>query len=282
VKAKKSKAKHEWKRLEKRALRLVSKDLQANYSAGGPRCKLSGYQVDAYGIFGKVAIVFECKTTAADRRININKAVDQLAGRRPAICRALQERHGRQLKYFRFVIIVGNASEIIPYTQRSRKPKDIYVWSPKYFDAIEGLAKGIKGKAVAYILKELHVRNLRACLPQSIRHCIVPAIRVSTRSNGDGTMYLFFATAQSLLDLCYVARVESDHPMAYQRLLNRAKNRRVYQRRRHIQEQCCIEYPFVCALSEKDRIRAWEYEGVIRAINNSIRPGEFVDHRRTT
>ena|ERR1700746_1481368 len=131
VKAIKSKTKHEWKKLEKRALRLVSKDLQANYSAGGPRCKLSGYQVDAYGIFGRVAIVFECKTTAADRRININKAVDQLAGRRPAICRALQERHGRQLKYFRFVIIVGNASEIVPYTQRSRKPKDIYVWRPK-------------------------------------------------------------------------------------------------------------------------------------------------------
>jgi DNA sulfur modification protein DndB len=220
--------KHEWKKVEKRVLKFISKDLQANYSAGGPACRLSGYQVDAYGIFGKVAIIFECKTTAADRRININKAVDQLAGRRPAICRALRERHGRHLKCFRFVVVVGNASEIVPYTRRSRKPKDIFVWSPKYFDAIEGLARGIKSKAVPYILKELRVKDLRICLPQKKKPCILPAIRVNTNSNGKGAaMYSFFATAQSLLDLCYVARVESDYPNAYQRLLNKSRLKKI-------------------------------------------------------
>jgi DNA sulfur modification protein DndB len=218
----------EWQKLEKRAYRLLSKRLQANDAGGGPLCKLSGFQTDAYGIFGKVALVLECKTTARNKRININQAVDKLAGRRPALRRALREKYGKQLKYFRFVIVVGNASAIAPYNRRSKKPRDISVWTPKYFDAVESLASGIGNKAVPYILKELRISNLRASLNEKKPYELLPAIRVSPDgTKNSGTIYSFFAPARSLLDLCYVARVESDQPRAYQRLLNRSRLKKI-------------------------------------------------------
>src|SRR5262245_16346636 len=105
-------AQKEWKKLEKRALRLLSRHLQAPYSAGGPACKLAGYQIDAYGVFNKIAIVFECKTSGPERRINVNATIDKLAGRRAVLCRALKKQHGHRLKVFRFVVVVGKAAEI--------------------------------------------------------------------------------------------------------------------------------------------------------------------------
>ena len=62
-----------WKNLERQMLRLVSKHLQADDFDGGPKCSIGGYQIDAYGVFAKTALIFECKT---GRRVNLKQAVD--------------------------------------------------------------------------------------------------------------------------------------------------------------------------------------------------------------
>ncbi len=56
----------DWKSIERGTLRMLSKHVQANHADGGSKCFLAGYQIDAYGVFGQVALVFECKTDRRD------------------------------------------------------------------------------------------------------------------------------------------------------------------------------------------------------------------------
>jgi DNA sulfur modification protein DndB len=212
-----------WKTVERRTVRMLSKHLQADLAGGGSKCVLGGYQIDAYGIFGRVALVFECKTTR-HRRLNINDAIDKLAGSRSAIRRDLRRRHGKRLKHFRFVVLVGRADQISRYDRRRRKPRDVSVWTPKYFEAVEQLSKTIKRRALPYVLKELGFANLGRLLLGRRRAVAIPSLRVKLgRGKRSPVLHAFFVPARILLDLGYVARLESSNPRAYQRLLSRSR-----------------------------------------------------------
>jgi DNA sulfur modification protein DndB len=212
-----------WKNIERRTLRMLSKHLQADLADGGSKCVLAGYQIDAYGIFGRIALVFECKT-ARHRRLNINDAIDKLAGSRSAIRRDLRRRHGKRLEHFRFVVLVGSADRISRYGRRRRKPKDVSVWTPKYFEAVEQLSKTIRRRALPYVLKELGLANLGKLLLAGRRTVAIPSLRVKPgRGKRNPVLHAFFAPARILLDLGYVARLESSNPRAYQRLLSKSR-----------------------------------------------------------
>jgi DNA sulfur modification protein DndB len=205
-----------WKNLERQMLRLVSKHLQADDFGGGPKCSIGGYQIDAYGVFAKTALIFECKT---GKRVNLKQAVDRLSAARSIIRREIRHQHGKHIRYFRFVIVVGRTEDIAKH--RRRMPKDIVVWTPKYFDSVKSLAKAINRRALPYILKELHFKDLREAMAMPRAKIRLPALRVKLRSNQrNESIYSFFAPARTLLDLGYVARLESNLPSAYQRLLN--------------------------------------------------------------
>jgi DGQHR domain-containing protein len=205
-----------WKNLERQMLRLVSKYLQADNSGGGPKCSIGGYQVDAYGVFAKTALVFECKT---GRRVNLKQAVDRLIAGKAKIRKELRLRHGRHIEFFRFIIVVGSAEEIAKHHRRHSIPKDIVVWTPKYSHSVRSLAKAINRRAIPYILKELNCKDLRRAMAMPRAKLQLPALRVKNRRT-EGAIYTFFASARTLLDLGYVARLESNLPSAYQRLLN--------------------------------------------------------------
>lgn len=199
-------------------LRLVSKHLQADDFNGGPKCSLGGYQVDAYGVFARTALVFECKT---GRRVNVKQAVDRLSAAKTAIRREIRHRHGKHIRYFRFVIVVGKTEDIAKHRRRHQMSKDIAIWTPKYFHSVNNLAKAINRRALPYILKELHFKDLREAMAMPRAKILLPALRVKHASNRrTESIYAFFAPARTLLDLGYVARLESNLPSAYQRLLN--------------------------------------------------------------
>jgi DGQHR domain-containing protein len=205
-----------WKNLERQMLRLVSKHLQADDFDGGSKCSIGGYQIDAYGVFAKTALIFECKT---GRRVNLKQAIDRLSAAKTTIRREIRHRHGKQIRYFRFVIVVGRTEDIAKH--RRRMPKDIVVWTPKYFHSVKSLAKAINRRALPYILKELHFKDLREAMAMPRAKIRLPALRIKRGSNqGNESIYSFFAPARTLLDLGYVARLESNLPSAYQRLLN--------------------------------------------------------------
>jgi hypothetical protein len=87
-------ARRAWQDFERRTLRMLSKNLLADRAEGRSKCFLAGYQIDAYGVWGKVALVFECKTTTRRKRINVNSEVDKLAGKRSAVVRHLRRLYG--------------------------------------------------------------------------------------------------------------------------------------------------------------------------------------------
>jgi len=207
-----------WRQLERQLYRFVAKQLVAEHADGGPKCIIAGYQIDAYGVFAKTALIFECKT---GRKVNLKQAIDRLAAGRNAIRREIQKRHGKKIKTFRFVVVVGNAGEIAKHARRSRTPKDIIIWKPKYFQAVRNLAQAINGRALPYILRELRIKDLRQALGMPRRALTVPALRILQGPNKKkGVVYSFFAPARAFLDYGYVARLESDMPDAYQRLLH--------------------------------------------------------------
>jgi hypothetical protein len=151
-------------------------------------------------------------------------SVKPLAGKRAAVVRHLRGLYGKQLKYIRFIIVVSNAENIARYNARRRKPRDIFVWNEKYFDAVEKLSRGINRRALPYILKELGVKDLRVVLDHRKKPERVPALRVEYNlANDRGALYSFFVSARTLADLGYVARLESGDPNAYQRLLNNSR-----------------------------------------------------------
>jgi DGQHR domain-containing protein len=175
---------------------------------------LGGYQVDAIGVFGTVALVFECKTTSERKAINLNRAVDIVAGRRLAIRAAIREKYGKRIRTIRFIVIAHNVSRISA-SGRGKKPTDIQVWTP-YFDAVEGLARAIERRALPYVYRELRIKNLARAL--SVPRCreVFPALRVRLKQKS--FLYSFFVPANVLLDVGYVARLEAQ-AVAYQRLL---------------------------------------------------------------
>lgn len=201
-----------WKNLERQMLRLVSKHLHADDFDGGSKCSVGGYQIDAYGVFAKTALIFECKT---GRRVNLKQAVDRLSAARTTIRREIRHRHGKHIEYFRFVIVVGRTDDIAKHRRRHQMPKDIVVWTPKYFHSVKSLAKAINRRALPYILKELHFKDLREAMAMPRAKIRLPALRVKHISNQrKGSVYAFFAPARTLLDLGYVARLESNLPSA--------------------------------------------------------------------
>jgi DGQHR domain-containing protein len=206
-----------WKRLEKRTLRLLGRYLHADQTDGGTKCVLAGCQVDAVGIFGSVAIVFECKTTHAKKVINLSHAIDVIAGRRTAIRAALRHRYGKHIRTIRFIVIAHNVTRISGSGRRKRKPADIRVWTPKYFDAVESLARAINRRALPYILREMGIKNLAKASGIKGGTEVFPALRVRLKKNT--FLYSFFAPASVLLDVGYVARLEMAEGDAYQRLL---------------------------------------------------------------
>lgn len=213
----------EWKNLERQMLRLVSKDLQADDFGGGPKCSIGGYQIDAYGVFAKTALIFECKT---GKRVNLKQAIDRLAAGKRTIQREIRLRHGKQIQYFRFIIVVGKADDIAKHRRRHAMPKDIVVWTPKYFHSVKSLAKAINRRALPYILNELHFKDLRQAMAMPRAKIQLPALRVKSGSKAHKeSVYAFFAPARTFLDLGYVARLESNLPSAYQRLLNGSRLR---------------------------------------------------------
>lgn len=214
-----------WRNLERQMLRLVSKHLQADDFDGGPKCSIGGYQVDAYGVFAKTALIFECKT---GRRVNLKQVIDRLSAAKTIIRREIRRRHGKHIKYFRFVIVVGRTEDIAKHRRRQQKPKDIVVWTPKYFHSVKSLAKAINRRALPYILKELHFKDLREAMAMPRSKIRLPALRVKrTLNRRKESIYTFFAPARTLLDLGYVARLESSLPSAYQRLLNGSRLRAI-------------------------------------------------------
>lgn len=212
-----------WKNLERQTLRLVSKHLQADDFDGGPKCSIGGYQIDAYGVFARTALIFECKT---GRRVNLKQAVDRLSAGRAIIRRDIRQLHGKHIKYFRFVIVVGRTEDIAKHRRRHQMPKDIVVWTPKYFHSVKSLAKAINRRALPYLLKELHFKDLREAMAMPRAKVRLPALRIKRASSQrKESIYTFFAPARTLLDLGYVARLESNLPSAYQRLLNGSRLR---------------------------------------------------------
>jgi len=210
-----------WRRLEQRTQTLVSKLLMADHADGGSHCVLGGCQIDALGVFGNTALIFECKTTRKNKSINLNHAVDVLAGRKQVIRSAIRQIYGSNILYFRFIVVAHNVSDIATYSRRRKKPNDIYVWTPKYFDTVESLAKSIGSYALPYVLRELHVKDLRSALAIKDRYLRIPALRLPLK--GKSSLYSFFAPAGLLLGCGYVARLEANNGYAYQRLLSRGR-----------------------------------------------------------
>ena len=215
-----------WQRFERQTLRLLGTHLQAKHAEGGSKCTLAGCQIDAFGVFERVALVFESKSSQSRQSINVNKTLDQLAGRKNAIVRALRNRYGKQIKYVRFIVVVHNASDISSLARKRTKPKDIYIWTPKYFEGVKSLAKTLNQRALPYILRELGINDLAAALGYKRELLKFPALR-TVLPGGKPTLGLFsfFAPARALLELGFVARLEASQPKAYQRLLNGARLR---------------------------------------------------------
>jgi DNA sulfur modification protein DndB len=243
-------AQPKWKKLERQLYRFVSKQLGADHFDGGPKCIVAGYQIDAYGIFANTALVFECKT---GRKVNLKHAIDRLAGGRSAIRKELQKLHGKNVKTFRFVVVVGNADEIAKHARRSRTPKDIITWTPKYFQSVRNLAKAINRRALPYILRELRIKNIRQALGMPRKPLTVPALRILQGANKrKGIIYSFFAPVRAFLDYGYVARLESDLPDAYQRLLHGS---RLHAIRDYIESGNSFKNSVVISLPEKAKFK---------------------------
>lgn len=243
-----------WKSIERRTLRILSKHLQASHADGGSKCFLGGYQIDAYGVYGKVALVFECKTAKHGKRLNINDAIAKLAGSKAAIRRELRERYGKKLKHFRFVVLVGSADQISRYNRRRRMPNDMFVWTPKYFEAVEKLSKTIKRRALPYILKELGFAKLGSLISTGGRRLVFPCLRVKvSRNKKSAVLYAFFAPARILLDLGYVARLGSNNPKAYQRLLTKSRVKDIAD---YINEGGSFKNSVVISLSKHSRFKS--------------------------
>lgn len=208
-------AKPRWRQLEKRTRRLLQRYLHADHVDGGAKCVLGGCQVDAVGAFGPTALVFECKTTFKDA-INLRRAIDVFSARRSAIRSALRRKFGPQIKTIRFIILADNVTRIAG-SRKKKRGTYVHLWSPKYFEAVESLARAINRRALPYILRELNVENLAEAMGAPRRVEAFPALRV--RLPRKMALYSFFSPAQTLLDVGYVARLEAAEGDAYQRLL---------------------------------------------------------------
>lgn len=209
--------KRPWELFEDEVLSFARDGLALTDTDGGPTHRLGGHQIDASGGLDDFYLVFESKSKKELGARPLRPILRTLWTKKREISREVKIRYGRKYKRTLFILVLDQLTPTVRDEEYARR-RGILVWPESYLDSLKALYFAIGNRVRYYVLRELAVE------PPRIRgrgaYLSIPAIEAVV---GTTRLYSFFLTAEALLDLAYVLRVESRQKKAYQRLLDKSR-----------------------------------------------------------
>jgi len=185
----------------------------------GQISRLGRYQIDVVGGYEGTFVVFECKSSGQPKSKNITKIINDFAGKKVEIEKAIKESFGSKYNEVKYVLVLEDI-DISEKDEKTAQENDIYIWGSNYIKTAEDLFSIIGPLTLHYVIKELGVS------PKSIKDeeggadYRVPAFRITVSNQ---QMYNFFLPAEKLLNLVYVFRLQPGNEDAYQRFISKRR-----------------------------------------------------------
>jgi len=185
----------------------------------GQISRLGRYQIDVMGGYEGTFIVFECKSSSKPKSKNIKKIINDFAGKKVEIQKAIREIFGSKYNEVKYVLALEDI-DISEKDEKTAKENDIYIWGSNYIKTVEDLFSVIGPLTLHYIIKELGVSPKLIKDEEGGADYRVPAFRITV---GNQQMYNFFLPAEKLLNLVYVFRLQPGNEDAYQRFISKRR-----------------------------------------------------------
>jgi DNA sulfur modification protein DndB len=165
--------------------------------------------------------VVECKSSTSEEPINARSALEEYAGKRDDIQKAIEAEWGRDCGRINVVVAISSKEKREPDEEyiRAKKDKNLLLWSEKEIKYIENLIQQV-GFSAKYQLYSVIFADRK----QKELRIILPAIKGKI---GPHTFYTFLISAKQLLKYAYIHHrhlkgiVEASQ--VYQRMLRNVK-----------------------------------------------------------
>jgi DNA sulfur modification protein DndB len=180
---------------------------------------LGRYQIDVVGGYEGTFLVFECKSANQPKRKKLTQEINIFAGKKPEIEQAIREKFGSKYNEVKFILALDEI-DISEEDEKTARENDIYIWGSSYLKTGEDLFTLIGPLALHYVLKELSVGFKSIKDEEGGADYKVPSFRLTV---GDQQLYSFFLSAEKLLNLVYVFRLQPGNEDAYQRFINKKR-----------------------------------------------------------
>ncbi len=227
---------------EKETIRLL-KNLGFSHINGGPEFKVGGRQVDACGGHENTLLVLEC-TTQKD----ITQKIDNFRGKSNEIISGFKTTEPFNKYENHKLILAVKGKEITELNRKHAEEKTpkIHLWDDAYVSYYMTLSSSINEHAKYSLLTELDVG------PETKSVTTIPAFSTLVGKEGKYRLFIFYIRASELLKISYVARREAGGETFYQRMLKKARLRKIAS---YINKGKCFPNSIVLAL-DKD---SWSF-----------------------
>lgn len=180
---------------------------------------LGRYQIDVVGGFDGTFLVFECKSASQPKLKKLTQEINIFAGKKAEIEQAIREKFNLKYNEVRFILALEDI-KILEEDLKTAKENDIYIWGSKYLETGGDLYSIIGELAVHYLLKELKVNAKPIRDEEGGADYKVPSFRIRV---GDEEIYNFYLSAEKLLNLVYVFRLQPGNENAYERFIQKRR-----------------------------------------------------------
>jgi DNA sulfur modification protein DndB len=177
---------------------------------------LSRYQIDACGGYEKTFLVIECKSSENPKLKKLINEINTFSGKKAEIESAIKEKFGNKYAQVKYVLAIDDI-EISDKDKISAKENDIYIWGSNYIKTGHELYSILGELAIHYVLKELEIGSLKIKDDDDASDYVVPSFRITY---GETKLYSFFISAEKMLKLAYVLRLQPINEDAYQRFIS--------------------------------------------------------------